>query len=105
MKSDYCVEFTVTLEATLTNMTSSRPVPFTVDAAGRSRGAGRPRHDLPVAGEGLDRFGAGRQLRFGHAADENLFLGHDDLLPGNLNDRIVRGTLRHDPDGEPTLFV
>ena len=36
MKSDYCVEFTVTLEATLTNMTSSRPVPFTVDAAGRS---------------------------------------------------------------------
>ena len=36
MKSDYCVEFTVTLETTLTNMTSSRPVPFTVDAAGRS---------------------------------------------------------------------
>src|SRR5438046_10207214 len=36
MKSDYCVEFTVTLEATLTNMTSSRPVPFTVDAGGRS---------------------------------------------------------------------
>src|SRR5438874_7767941 len=36
MKSDYCVEFTVTLEATLTNMTSSRLVPFTVDAAGRS---------------------------------------------------------------------
>ena len=36
MKSDYCIEFTVTLEATLTNMTSSRPVPFTVDAAGRS---------------------------------------------------------------------
>ena len=35
MKSDYCVEFTVTLEATLTNMTPSRPVPFTVDAAGR----------------------------------------------------------------------
>src|ERR1043166_636613 len=36
MKSDYCVEFTVTLEATLKNMTSSKPVPFTVDAAGRS---------------------------------------------------------------------
>ena len=36
MKSDYCVEFTVTLEATLKNMTPSRPVPFTVDAAGRS---------------------------------------------------------------------
>jgi murein DD-endopeptidase MepM/ murein hydrolase activator NlpD len=36
MKSDYCVEFTVTLEATLKNMTPSQPVPFTVDAAGRS---------------------------------------------------------------------
>src|SRR4051794_41980974 len=36
MKSDYCVEYTVTLEATLKNMTSSRAVPFTVDAAGRS---------------------------------------------------------------------
>jgi murein DD-endopeptidase MepM/ murein hydrolase activator NlpD len=36
MKSDYCVEFTVTLEATLKNMTPSRPLPFTVDAAGRS---------------------------------------------------------------------
>jgi murein DD-endopeptidase MepM/ murein hydrolase activator NlpD len=36
MKSDYCVEFTVTLEATLTNMTASHPLPFTVDAAGRS---------------------------------------------------------------------
>jgi murein DD-endopeptidase MepM/ murein hydrolase activator NlpD len=36
MKSDYCVEYTVTLEATLKNMTSSRPLPFTVDAAGRS---------------------------------------------------------------------
>jgi murein DD-endopeptidase MepM/ murein hydrolase activator NlpD len=36
MKSDYCVEFTVTLEATLKNMTPSRPVPFTMDAAGRS---------------------------------------------------------------------
>src|SRR2546421_12259603 len=35
MKSDYCIEFTVTLEATLKNMTPSRPVPFTVDAAGR----------------------------------------------------------------------
>ncbi len=35
MKSDYCVEYTVTLEATLKNMTSSRPLPFTVDAAGR----------------------------------------------------------------------
>jgi murein DD-endopeptidase MepM/ murein hydrolase activator NlpD len=36
MKSDYAIEFTVTLEATLTNMTSSRRLPFTVDAAGRS---------------------------------------------------------------------
>ena len=36
MKSDYCVEYTVTLEATLKNMTSSRPLPLTVDAAGRS---------------------------------------------------------------------
>ena len=36
MKSDYCVEFTVTLEATLKNMTSTRALPFTVDAAGRS---------------------------------------------------------------------
>ena len=35
MKSDYCIEYTVTLEATLKNMTSSRPAPFTVDAAGR----------------------------------------------------------------------
>src|SRR5436190_23769537 len=35
MKSDYCVEYTVTLEATLKNMTSSRRLPFTVDAAGR----------------------------------------------------------------------
>ena len=35
MKSDYCVEYTVTLEGTLTNMTSSRALPFTVDAAGR----------------------------------------------------------------------
>ena len=29
-------EFTVTIEATLKNMTPSRPLPFTVDAAGRS---------------------------------------------------------------------
>jgi len=36
MQSDYCVEYTVTLEATLKNMTSSRPLPFTVDAAGRN---------------------------------------------------------------------
>jgi hypothetical protein len=36
MESDYCVEFTVTLEATLKNMTPSQPVPLTVDAAGRS---------------------------------------------------------------------
>jgi len=36
MQSDYCVEYTVTLEATLINGTSSRPVPFTVEAAGRS---------------------------------------------------------------------
>jgi hypothetical protein len=35
VQSDYCVEYTVTLEATLRNMTSSRPLPFTVDAAGR----------------------------------------------------------------------
>src|SRR5438874_5184612 len=36
MKSDFCVEFTVTLEATLKNMTSTRALPFTVDAAARS---------------------------------------------------------------------
>jgi murein DD-endopeptidase MepM/ murein hydrolase activator NlpD len=35
MQSDYCVEYTVTLEATLKNMTSSRTLPFTVDAAAR----------------------------------------------------------------------
>lgn len=35
MQSEYCVEYTVTLEATLKNMTSSRALPFTVDAAGR----------------------------------------------------------------------
>jgi murein DD-endopeptidase MepM/ murein hydrolase activator NlpD len=34
--SKYVCEFTITLEATLENMTSSRPVPFTVDSAGRS---------------------------------------------------------------------
>src|SRR5436190_23218697 len=36
IKSDYACEFTVTFEATLKNTTASRPVPFTVDAAGRS---------------------------------------------------------------------
>lgn len=36
MKSDYAREFTVTFEANLKNVTPSRPVPFTVDAAGRS---------------------------------------------------------------------
>jgi len=36
MESDYCSEFTVTLEAELQNMTSSKPVPFTADAAGRT---------------------------------------------------------------------
>jgi murein DD-endopeptidase MepM/ murein hydrolase activator NlpD len=36
VKSDYACEFTVTFEATLKNTTTSRPVPFTVDAAGRS---------------------------------------------------------------------
>ena len=36
MKSDYCSEFTVTLEADLQNMTSSTPVPFIADAAGRT---------------------------------------------------------------------
>lgn len=35
IKSQYASEFTVTLEATLKNMTPSRLVPFTVDAAGR----------------------------------------------------------------------
>jgi len=35
MQSDYCVEFTVTFEGTLKNMTSSRSLPFTVEAAGR----------------------------------------------------------------------
>jgi murein DD-endopeptidase MepM/ murein hydrolase activator NlpD len=34
--SKYASEFTVTLEAILDNMTPSRPVPFTVDAAGRT---------------------------------------------------------------------
>jgi murein DD-endopeptidase MepM/ murein hydrolase activator NlpD len=36
IRSKYASEFTVTLEATLENMTSSRPLPFTVDSAGRS---------------------------------------------------------------------
>lgn len=36
VESDYCSEFTVTLEAELQNMTSSTPVPFTADAAGRT---------------------------------------------------------------------
>lgn len=36
IKSDYTREFTVTLEAKLKNMTPSRPLPFTADAAGRS---------------------------------------------------------------------
>jgi murein DD-endopeptidase MepM/ murein hydrolase activator NlpD len=35
MKSDYCVEYTVTVEGTLDNMTSSRPLPFTTEGAGR----------------------------------------------------------------------
>lgn len=35
MKSDYCVEYTVTVEGVLDNMTSSRPLPFTTDGAGR----------------------------------------------------------------------
>ena len=35
MKSDYCIEYTVTVEGTLKNMTSTQPLPFTVDAAGR----------------------------------------------------------------------
>jgi murein DD-endopeptidase MepM/ murein hydrolase activator NlpD len=34
--SKYTSEFTVTLEANLENMTPSRPVPFTVDSAGRT---------------------------------------------------------------------
>jgi murein DD-endopeptidase MepM/ murein hydrolase activator NlpD len=36
VKSDYACEFTVTFEATLKNTTASRPLPFTVEAAGRS---------------------------------------------------------------------
>jgi murein DD-endopeptidase MepM/ murein hydrolase activator NlpD len=36
VESKYLREFTVTLEATLENMTPSRPVPFTVESAGRS---------------------------------------------------------------------
>src|SRR4051794_2271591 len=34
-KSDYLSEFTVTMEATLENMPPSRPLPFTVESAGR----------------------------------------------------------------------
>ena len=36
VKSKYVCEFTVTVEATLENMTPSRPVPFTVESAGRT---------------------------------------------------------------------
>jgi murein DD-endopeptidase MepM/ murein hydrolase activator NlpD len=36
VRSKYVSEFTVTLEATLENMTASRPVPFTVQSAGRT---------------------------------------------------------------------
>ena len=36
VKSDYVTEFTVTVEATLENTTASRPLPFTVESAGRS---------------------------------------------------------------------
>jgi murein DD-endopeptidase MepM/ murein hydrolase activator NlpD len=36
VKSRYVSEFTVTVEATLENMTPSRPVPFTVESAGRT---------------------------------------------------------------------
>jgi murein DD-endopeptidase MepM/ murein hydrolase activator NlpD len=36
VRSQYVCEFTVTIEATLENMTPSRPVPFTVEAAGRT---------------------------------------------------------------------
>ena len=36
MKSDYACEFTITFEANLKNMTASRPLPFTEDAAGRT---------------------------------------------------------------------
>src|SRR3954454_3789747 len=36
VKSDYLCEFTVTLEATMENVTPSRPVPFTVESGGRS---------------------------------------------------------------------
>lgn len=35
IKSKYTCEFTVTVEGTLENMRSSRPLPFTVDSAGR----------------------------------------------------------------------
>ena len=36
MKSDYCSEYTVTLQAELQNMTASQRLPFTADAAGRT---------------------------------------------------------------------
>ena len=36
IESEYACEFTVTVEATLENMTPSEPLPLTVDAAGRS---------------------------------------------------------------------
>ena len=36
IKSDYCIEYTVSFDATLVGMRSSRPLPFTADAAGRS---------------------------------------------------------------------
>ena len=36
IRSDYTREFVITLEARLKNMTPSRPLPLTVDAAGRS---------------------------------------------------------------------
>jgi murein DD-endopeptidase MepM/ murein hydrolase activator NlpD len=35
VKSDYSTEYTVTLEATLTNMTSSSPLPLTTESTGR----------------------------------------------------------------------
>lgn len=36
VRSKYVSEFTITMEATLENMKASRPLPFTVEAAGRS---------------------------------------------------------------------
>jgi murein DD-endopeptidase MepM/ murein hydrolase activator NlpD len=35
MKSEYCIEYTVTVEGSLDNMTSSQRLPFTVEGAGR----------------------------------------------------------------------